>query len=175
MEPNYELVSGASADDGTVALILSVVSLLVSLAGFAWTIHTHITSIYPRLRVVVQAPMVFSADKSRLILIGIANPGPATVVVTGLHLRGNSKDRKASYFIPTGGPLDHPMNHQLPAKIEQGQSINLVLPYRADQFLRIAPRKVGVLDTLGRFHWSGKRDVRLSVANFAKDFPGPKN
>jgi hypothetical protein len=50
------------------------------------------------------------------------------------------------------------------------EPINLIFPYNVDCFLRVRPKKVGIRDSFDRIHWCSRRDVKIAVRHYVRDF-----
>ena len=62
------------------------------------------------------------------------------------------------------------MSGQLPAKLDVGVNIDLLLDYSADCFMKETFTHVGLSDSFGRVHWCPRRDVLDAYRTYKKDF-----
>jgi len=64
----------------------------------------------------------------------------------------------------------NPLSGKLPARLEVGETIHLLIPYDEDCFLREKDTHIGLSDSFGRVHWAPARDVTKAKREFRKDF-----
>ena len=64
----------------------------------------------------------------------------------------------------------NPLSGKLPARLEVGETIDLLIPYDKDCFLREKHTHIGLSDSFGRVHWAPTKDVIKARREFRKDF-----
>lgn len=163
------------------AIILSLFSLLISIASFVWNVWSKFIYPKPRVGVSLQLMKVFGSNPAqRYVTLSFTNFGPGDVVInlavaqpikpwwrrrTPMGLL-NPIDDLSQPDLPTG-----PYGGGLPKKLAIGESHILYFPYQADLFLKTALNRIGVHDSFRRCHWAPRRDFRNVVQRFLTDFP----
>jgi hypothetical protein len=166
------------------ALVVSLFSFLVALAGFVWNVWSKF--IYPRAKVRAHiAVMIIDGDGSparKTIQFSATNYGPTDITLHSPQAKRRQgflwfrRNRKlARIFNPDSAP-------NFPKKLAVGEDIKVC--FSAD-----APKHwveesdlyyFGFLDTFGRLHWCSRANARKFRADVVEDFgavephrPGP--
>jgi hypothetical protein len=158
----------------TLAVALSVISLVVSVAAFVWNVYREL-ALRPRIRVSVALAHVGQPGEQmvkRYALSGV-NFGPGKVRVAMVWFK----------HAPLLGYITRTWSHgvllpdytlpgttRLPVALEVGDSIDYYLRWNADLFLRSAPTHVGFRDTFGRHHWAPRKQVMKVISAWKADF-----
>ena len=175
------------------ALVISLGSLLIALAGFVWNIWSKF--IYPKPRVLVGVSVMSLLHKDgtfgeETFTIHATNFGPVDVILQyAVAYRGRWFQRKKSRVHAIlnpyhGWPLKHdtqgPHSGGLPQKLEVGEQFTAHFPVEKDWFEKENLELFGFEDTFGRRHWCNRRqakNVRERVLNPQPpaDFPAPSS
>ncbi len=155
-----------------VALVVSVIALLVSMANLGWNIYKEL-GLRGRVKVsiAVVEQLIRSVGSEKKILIQAVNMGPGEVHVTSIPLKAPRWTKKAGGF-EWGTVMPEP--GILPVTLAVGKQAMILLPYRDDCFLSRRHARVGLGDSFGRSHWAPKKQLRRAEATYERDFPlGP--
>ena len=161
-------------DATLTALGISFFSLLVAGLSLGWNIYRDVV-LKPRLRVRFQvSTLVHPAMESRTYLdVSATNHGPGRVTCNMIHVKTASLWRTLTRRIKHGvivGDWTNPMSAKLPKVLEVGDRATFLIPYDKDCFLSGETTHIGVLDSFGRTHWAGRRNVEEARAVYQKDF-----
>lgn len=167
------------------ALVVSLFSFLVSLAGFIWNVWSKF--IYPRakIRSSISVMLIFDGDGSparNMIQLSAINYGPTEIT---LHSHRAKRRQGFLWFrrnrkIAMINAIDHPDSKTtigffapgFPKKLAVGESINVY-------FLAEAPKRwveendlfyFGFLDTFGRYHWCSRKNAKKFRKDIIEDF-----
>lgn len=165
------------------ALIISLGSLAISLAGFVWNVWSKFIYPKPDLRISARVMHLYSHAGRRegppFISLDMTNHGPGAITIHHAQVRcRRERFRKAEWgMINPIADLSAPdvgvgpFGGGLPKKIEVGESFALYFPYQRDTFLREPLVKLGCRDTFGRNHWVRPADLTKLLRKFSADFP----
>jgi hypothetical protein len=160
------------------ALIISICSAIVSLAGFIWNVWSKFIYPKPDLRVHF-AMMGFIGDgpwRDPFLNLTITNHGPIPCTITHAVIE---VDDRAKRTVKRGliNPLrdisisiedtDGPFTN-LPKKIEVGEEYSLRFWSGENSFMEAEVKRVGVIDTFGRDHWCKRRQATHVQAEYFK-------
>jgi hypothetical protein len=159
------------------ALYISLAALLVSVFSLGWNFYRDVI-LKPRLKVRAAISNVaqVGSDVQTFISISAVNHGPGAIICNGIlgmkrHLfRFWKKGLEKKYFYIIED-YTNPLNKPLPQKLEIGDSLTQLLPYKADAFLSVDPTHIGVRDSFGRMHWASKKSLKEAKEQFFRDFP----
>ena len=177
------------------ALVVSLFSFLVSLAGFVWNVWSKF--IYPRakVRAYIAVMRIYNGDgrpARRTIQLSATNYGPTDITLHGHQVKHRQgflwfrRNRELALI----NPIAHPDSNTttgwfapgFPKKLAVGEGVGVYFsadaPQRwveeADLFY------FGFSDTFGRLHWCSRTNARKFRADVVKDFgavephrPGP--
>jgi hypothetical protein len=164
------------------ALIVSLCSAAISLAGFVWNVWSKF--IFPKGDIKVSyyvAVMVTPGEpvenRPTFLCLSIANHGPTDVTIRNAV----GVFRKGRFGHQTGllPPLENIFGAArangvfgagLPKPLKVGEEYSLYFAYEAQSFGRDKMLKVGAFDNFNRKHWARKRDIRKVKASLEKDF-----
>jgi hypothetical protein len=116
-----------------------------------------------------------SPTKPQYLNLKVVNFGPGPVTVSMICAKNTSlwmRLRKRTKRAVITADYTNPLSAKLPAKIEVGDKIELLLPYDKDCFLRHPFTHVGVNDYYGRRHWAPKGELKKAYETWKKDFFG---
>ena len=152
-------------DSATIAIVISIVSLIIAVFGLSWNIYRDIIL---KARVVVAASIKRTiypgapAGPNKICIVA-TNHGPGPVTINGILARDTSiwkklRNKQLETFLLHD--LNDQSGHILPSKLEVGETANLFFEYRIDAFLKTKFSSLGVTDTFGRVHKVSKKDLR---------------
>jgi hypothetical protein len=160
------------------ALAISILSALLSLAGFVWNVWSKF--IYPKPDLRVHFSMMgFIGNgpwRDPFLNLSITNHGPIACTIThAMAVVYDPVKRKKVYGLinPTKNisisieDTDGPFTN-LPKKIEVGEEFSLRFWSGEKSFIGDEVDRVGVTDTFGRHHWCKHRQVKKVQADFFK-------
>lgn len=61
-------------------------------------------------------------------------------------------------------------NPKMPTEVPVYEKTTQFLPYDKDSFLKQNPSRYGFIDSLGRYHWVSRRNVKELIQKYRKDF-----
>ena len=147
----------------TVAIILSIFSLLIAALSIGWNIYRDVI-LKARLKVHFMVGMIqhatFPEPLERLI-VSATNFGPGKVKCSMLHLQNSSiwkritKKNKHAILIHD---YTDPLSSKLPCDLEIGEKADFLFKFEKDSFLLEDWTRIGVSDSFGRIHWAPKKD-----------------
>jgi hypothetical protein len=155
------------------ALVVSVVSVFIASLSLGWNIYRDIVL---KARVDVSFAVVTLIDQSRrdrpqYLNIKATNFGPGSVTLSTIVVKDapiwRRLLRRPRYAIITPD-YTNPLSAKLPAKIEVGDKIELLLPHDKDAFLKEQFTHVGLSDYFGRMHWARTRDFKRARDTWQK-------
>lgn len=155
------------------ALLISLISATISLAGFIWNVWSKFIYPKPRLQVSI-AQMVLVGegweDGPKTVSISATNHGPSDVTVRFAVARSQKKWYQIRYKTNamlnpySGYPYDlssqGPYSGGLPKKLAVGEEFSLYFPVAREWFEKERFVDFGVNDTFNRLHWAPRRQVR---------------
>jgi hypothetical protein len=167
------------------ALVVSLFSALLSLAGFVWNIWSKF--IYPKAKIKVSIGIWLSMDGDgtparKFINLSATNYGP-----TEITLHSHAAKRRQGFFwfnrnryLALINPVAHPDSSQPTGRFAPGFPKKLAIGEKVDvYFSRDAPKGwveegdlyyFGFADTFGRYHWCSHRNAKKFRAHIVKDF-----
>lgn len=111
------------------------------------------------------------------INISVTNFGPGRIKIMSIHAM-NAPWRKRLLQTKQYGVIisdnANPLSGKLPSWIDEGDKLDLLLPYDKDSFLQEDHTHVGVYDYYERSHWAPKEDVLKAQQQWKKDFKKPE-
>lgn len=158
-----------------IALIISIFSVLVASLSLGWNIFRDVIL---KAKVDVTFAVVFIIHQSlpgrpQYLNIKATNFGPGPITISTICVREaplwRRILRKVRFAIVTADYANS-MSAKLPAKIDVGDKIELLLPYDNDCFLKSPFTDVGVSDYYGRIHWVSRKEFKRARATWIKDF-----
>lgn len=162
------------------ALIISILSAAISLAGLAWNIWS--TFIYPKPTVRVwfsiNRMVPDHAGLGKFLCLSATNHGPNKVILYYAVVT-TTPDAKTGSRYGILNPLHnfpHQINHTLgpfsgglPKTVEIGELFSVYFPFAPKTFLAEDIKKIGFRDTFGKHHWAARRDVKNILAKYRKE------
>lgn len=167
------------------ALIVSLFSFLVSLAGFVWNVWSKF--IYPRakVRAAISVMLIFDGDGTpprKFIELSATNYGP-----TDITLSGHMAKRRYNVFTPKRkvtyaalNTIAHPDSSEAAGFTAPGFPKKLAVGENASvYFIATGPKRwveesdlywFGFSDTFGRAHWCSSANAKKFRADVIEDF-----
>jgi len=158
-----------------IALIISIVSVLVASISLGWNIYRDVI-LKAKVDVTFAVVSVIHQslpDRPQYLNLKATNFGPGPVTMSTICVREASVWRRAIRkvrFAIITPDYTNPMSAKLPAKIEVGDKIELLLPYDKDCFFKLPFTHVGISDYYGRIHWAPRKQFKEARATWIKDF-----
>jgi hypothetical protein len=162
-----------------IALIVSIASAIVASLSLGWNIYRDIVL---KAKVDVSFAVVTlidqaRADRPQFLNLKAVNFGPGVVTISTIIVKDAPawhlflRPRKLAIITPD---YTNPLSAKLPAKMEVGDKIELLLPYDREAFLKEAFTHVGLSDYFGRIHWAPLKDYAKVSETWEKDFSGSR-
>jgi hypothetical protein len=155
------------------ALIISLCSAAISLAGFVWNVWSKF--IYPKPRVRVSFNFMTTvgsgAVRENVLCLSATNMGPGPVTLHSAVLRKRTFLRTKGYALlnplhnypaQTGHSVG-PFGGGLPKKVEVGEQFSVYFTAYHDGLAADEFDQIGFHDLFGRNHWAQKRQLRTAV------------
>ena len=156
---------------GTAALLISILSLVVSFVALGWTIYRELA-----LKARVKTSLSIGewhtpAGSQKKIIITASNLGPGPVQIQGFTVGDPPRGKLPvnCHILPI--EWEHPINTRLPALLNVGQTLSLVVKCESDSFLAAGASRIGLKDSFGRTHWTPRRDGQNALKDFHAAFP----
>lgn len=160
-----------------LALIVSVVSALIASLALGWNIYRDVV-MKPRLVVSVAVVTILHdslPELPRFVNLTAVNHGPGTVTISSIIAMNTSiwhrMTRTVQYAYVTPD-YANPYGGRIPAKLEPGGKVELLLPFDRDCVLGQMLSHVGVNDFYGRKHWASRASMKLARAAWRREFGG---
>lgn len=158
-----------------LALIVSIVSAIIASLALGWNVYRDVVL---KPKVVMSFSIVFIVhetlpNRPQYMNIRATNFGPGVVTLSSIVAKNAPLWRhvfkRVQYAFITP---DHtnPLSGRLPAKLETGDKVELLLPYDADCLLSKAFTHVGLTDFYGRSHWAPRGDLKRAYIEWRKNF-----
>lgn len=166
------------------AFVISIISAVISFAGFVWNVWSKF--IYPKPKVRVGFSMVFLVDEHvpeehpEALRLSAINMGPVEVTLTSAQVIYRSSPFKAKtfgllnvlpYFPNTPGEVPEgfgPFAGGIPKKLQVGEEFAVYLTPDHETLAKGDYQYIGFNDSFGRFHWSRRRDIAETLPHIRK-------
>ena len=151
------------------------IALVVSAFSLGWNVYRDII-LKPRLKVTVDIRSIVTSAGSmgKYINISVVNFGPGPITLMSIYAQKWSiirKMKRLPSFAFIMHDYENPLSSRLPKKLEMGEQVNLLLPFKEDAILARKPTHLGVSDSFGRTHWAKSKYLKEAIKDFLKDFP----
>lgn len=161
-----------------LAFIVSIVSVVIASLALGWNVYRDVVL---KPKVVLSFSIVFIVhetfpDRPQYMNIRATNFGPGVVTLSSIVAKNAPLWRRVfrkvqnAFIIPD---YTNPLSGRIPAKLETGDKVELLLPFDADCLLSKTFTHIGLNDFYGRSHWAPSRDVKRAYKEWHKEF-GPK-
>jgi len=158
---------------------ISALSLILASTALGWNIYRDVIL---KARITVRFIVVNMLSSGGATLqsggeflnLRVVNHGPGPATIQWIAGRITPWWRRLlgrpQYFVILN---DHtnPLNPKLPARLDVGDTLNLLLPYDAKCILGTEATDIGVTDSFGREHLAPRKDVIAAKRLFLKAFP----
>ena len=152
-------------ENATLALILSSASIGISITSLIWSVYAEIF-LRPLTTTSAQIGYIFHNNQEfgPYITIHTCNKGPGKLQISNItYLTKRSlKDviKKKLYRGTIVHDWENPYNPQLLTDIERYETYSQTLKYGENCFLSENIKKLGFIDSMNRYHWVRKKDIR---------------
>jgi hypothetical protein len=158
-----------------IAVGISVLSLVVASTSLAWNIYRDIV-LKPRLKVQLGIYKLASPGREPTthLMVSTTNHGPGKTTISmiqGRRIAGWRWLRSKQQNFVVLQDWTNPLSGKLPARLDVGERVSLLLPYDRKCMLAGGVTDVGVSDFFGRLHWAPRAEVAQALLEFARDFP----
>ena len=164
-------------DKATIAILVSVGSLLVAGLSLGWNIYRDIV-LKPRVKVSFKKGNIHHSTLAKplpKLALSATNLGPGQVKLSMIWFRNVTlwkrltRTTQLAFIVPD---YTEPMSAKLPATVEPGDRIDLLLPWDEKCCMSAPCTQMGISDYFGRVHWAPRKDVKAAREQWLKDFPG---
>jgi hypothetical protein len=158
------------------ALGISLLALFVSFANLGWNMYREL-ALRGRLTVSFGIRQFFHESFPKpltRVCVSGTNFGPGSVRVSMISYRKAGMWRRILRRVEVGTIIhdySDPLSGKLPAKLEVGDSIDLLLKYGPEFEVPADVTDIGLSDSFGHIHWAPRRSVRTFRTRHEKDFP----
>jgi hypothetical protein len=158
-----------------LALIVSIVSAVIASLALGWNVYRDVVL---KPKIVMSFSIVFIVHETlphrpQYMNIRATNFGPGVVTLSSIVAKNaplwRRIFRKVQYAFITPD-YTNPLSGRLPAKLETGDKVELLLPYDAECLLSKTFTHVGLTDFYGRSHWAPRGDLKRAYKEWRKDF-----
>lgn len=161
-------------DTSTIAIIVSIFSVGVAGLSLGWNIYRDVI-LKPKVDIMFGVRTIIAEalpHRPEYVVITATNFGPGSVNISMIQARNSSfwkrfiRKTKRAVIIHD---YTNPLSAKLPAKLEMGDKIDLLLPYDKECLLKEEWTHIGVFDYYGNSHWAPKRHVKEARIHWLKD------
>src|ERR1041385_1838640 len=148
-------------------ILVSMFSVLIAAVALGWNVYRDVFS-KARVRVAAGRSIIHRVGQSPLgpfLSIDVTNMGPGPLKIDMIVYRNVRRWLKP--LDRSGGIIlydwENPLSPKLPAKIEPGDRINLLLGWSGEDDKCVFKHpfgRLGVSDSFGRSHWVPRKDIR---------------
>jgi hypothetical protein len=167
MGPNYNPIFVI------IPIGISLLALVTSAVSLGWNIYRDVV-LKPRLKVrFALSTIVHSALAQPLTSCSLSatNFGPGSINCQMIQLRTTSFWRwlfRTSKHAVMIHDYENLLSAKLPAKLDVGEQLMLLIKYEKDCFLKGDTTHIGLSDSFGRIHWALAKDVKKTRQAFQK-------
>jgi hypothetical protein len=154
---------------------ISLLALIVSAISLGWNIYRDVL-LKPRVRVRLQMGQLhhptFDEPVTSLIL-SATNHGPGPVKCITIKAKEAQWWRRLRHSVKHAVIMPdwtNPLSGKLPASLDVGNQVDLMLPWDTDSFVKYPFTHVGLSDTYGRIHWARRRDISQARRQWRDEF-----
>jgi len=157
------------------SLFISVIAVAIAALALGWNIYRDII-LKPKVRTKLGVSTLVtpgSSNQEEYVLLEPTNFGPGIVTIGSIVVKNTSfwkKLFKKEILAIIICDYENPLSAQLPAKIEVGSKISLLLRYDRECFLNQEWTHVGVYDYYGKFHSTPKKQIKEARELWLRDF-----
>ncbi len=158
-----------------ISLLISIVAVCVAGLALGWNIYRDII-LKAKIKVSLHIVTLIQSnipEGPQYIRISATNFGPGRVKIMNIHAM-NAPWKKRLLQTKQYGVItpdnENLLSGKIPSWIEEGDKLDLLLPYTKICFLDQNFSHVGVSDFYGRSHWAPKQDVLEARRQWEEDF-----
>ena len=157
---------------------ISVLALIISGTSILWNIYRDLL-LKASMKVNVQISKIVQPGKDlgTFIVITATNHGPGSIICESIWIRKKSLwlwVKRISKYAFVIHDYTNPLSSKLPKKLEVGEKLQLLFPYKEKMFLANKPSDVGIMDSFGRIHWAEKNGLIKAIDKYLKEYPEQK-
>jgi hypothetical protein len=173
--------------DNETTILISFGALMVSVFSLGWNFYRDVV-LKARVRVTIDVSNIHHADSVQgpFISINVTNLGPGVIICESIRLERRSclgflgwRVSRLLHLRYEHAHVMHdytnPYSSSLPKKLDMGEKLSLLLPFKEDASLSVDPTHVGILDSFGRLHWATRSSLSRAKAQFFQEFPRKAN
>ena len=154
---------------------ISVIALVISGLSLGWNMYRDL-ALKARLRVKFGVQTMHHTTFAQpliTLVLEVTNLGPGKIEIGMIKIKTAPLWRRLTGTVKRMSLLSdypNPLSARLPAGLEFGKVIDILIPYNKDCFLRETTTHIGIRDAFGRVHWSRRRDIRAARKIYKQDF-----
>jgi hypothetical protein len=156
--------------------VISVIALIISGSSIFWNIYRDLI-LKGKIKTRVQISSLIQAGQPIGTFIDVTgvNHGPGSITCEAVFFKNSlwrrriKGEKKYGYVITD---IANPFTDKLPKKLEVGEKVTILFPHVANAFLARKPTRVGFKDSFGRVHWAAKKNLKQTIKDYSRDFPG---
>ena len=162
-------------DQATVAIIISVFSVLLAALSLGWNVYRDVV-LKPKVVVTIAIKNIVCAGMAPspdYIGISATNHGPGSVKLNAMLLKETSiakklkKQEKNAFIVHD---YENPYSSKLPLTLEVGEHADYFFPYDEECMFKSPFTHVGVSDSFSRVHWAPKKSVKKLREKWVQKF-----
>ena len=158
-----------------IALAISIASAVIASLSLGWNIYRDVV-LRARVRVSFSIVSIIHEslpDRPRYLSISATNFGPGPVTLS-MPCAKNAPlwrriARKTKHAV-INPDYTNPLSGKLPKKVEVGDKLDLLLPYKKDCLLHARFTHVGLSDYFGRMHWAPRAQLKAAYRQYHEEF-----
>lgn len=164
------------------ALIVSICSATLSLAGFIWNVWSKFIFPQPALRPRLHLSTLIDintpghTEEKKIVRLYAVNHGQTTVTVSNVLLKikqSNGRETRAQAWalVNPHWSSEVGLNPGFPKNVARGENCESAFPFAADSVFRRGVTAIGFCDTLGKEWWAPSRDLQRLKSLLREAFP----
>jgi len=155
--------------------IIAVVAIVISAFSLGWNVYRDVVlkarikikfSLSDLLHPTFHKPIIY-------LVLSAINIGPGKVKVCIIQIRKaqfwRRLLRKTEHAILIHD-YENPISSKIPADLDVGESVDLLIRYEQDCFLEKDFTHIGISDSFGRVHWASHSDVKKAKKQYLERF-----
>ena len=159
-----------------VTIIISILSLIISIAAISWTIYEKVF-LKPRTKVSISLSFVVEDEEASdtMISLCIINYGPGNEIIESIHAQKISflgKLLRTNKYAFIMQDYTNKYNQRFPVEIGQYKKMTQLIKYEKGCILGDDINRLGFLDSLGRFHYVKGKTLKKLMKEYKTKY-GP--
>jgi hypothetical protein len=158
-----------------IAVSIAGLSLLISAFSLGWNVYRDVV-LKARVKMRFSLSHIHHSTFPKPIdslVLSTTNMGPGQISLSMIQLRAaplwRRLLRKTKHAVMIHD-YQNPLSGQLPAYLDVGERIDLLIRYERDCFLSEDFTHIGLSDSFGRIHWASAKDVKQARKAYQKKF-----